>query len=230
MLWSGGPLETTLDPPDEGILRTIAMAPDTMVIMAQPAGLIERSDSLLVVVDLQPGFFGGTTEDEPTGLPAAAARAAWLVGVAAAIGVPVLVTEEDSARNGPTYPVLLERAPAGTRAIGKRVFGLVDQPDILAAIDATGRRTTILMGAETDVCVAQSALGLLARGFHVAVVTDATFSPGEMHELGLRRMRGAGVVELHAKGVYYEWIRTLSEARRFQAAHPDLASPPGFVL
>jgi nicotinamidase-related amidase len=112
----------------------------------------------------------------------------------------------------------------------KHVFGLAGQPDILAAVEATGRRTAILAGAETDVCVAQSALGLLARGFRVGVVTDATFSPGEMHAFGLRRMREAGVLQLHAKGVYYEWVRTLADARRFQDAHPDLAEPPGFVL
>jgi hypothetical protein len=43
-------------------------------------------------------------------------------------------------------------------------------------------------------------------------------------------MREAGVLEIHAKGVYYEWVRTLAEARRFEAANPDLAEPPGFSL
>jgi hypothetical protein len=51
-----------------------------------------------------------------------------------------------------------------------------------------------------------------------------------MHAFGLRRMHEAGVLQLHAKGVYYEWVRTLADARRFEAAHPDLAEPPGFSL
>lgn len=198
--------------------------------MTRATDLLARDDSLLVVVDLQPGFFAGHGEAARAGLAEAAARAAWLVGVAAALGVPVLVTEEDPARNGPTDSALLARAPGGTRAFEKRVFGLADQPDILAAVEATGRRTAVLVGTETDVCVAQSGLGLLARGFRVAVVTDATFSPGEMHAFGLRRMREAGALQVHAKGVYYEWVRTLAEARRFEAAHPDLAAPPGFAL
>jgi nicotinamidase-related amidase len=192
--------------------------------------LLERAECQLVVVDMQTGFFGGHAESDRTGLDAAAARAAWLVGVAAALGVPVTITEEDPARNGPTDPAVLARAPKGTRIFDKHVFGLAGQADIIDALEASGRRTVVLVGTETDVCVAQSALGLLARGFRVAVVTDATFSPAEMHELGLRRMRDAGVHELHAKGVYYEWIRTLAEARRFQQAHPDLAEPPGFSL
>ena len=110
------------------------------------------------------------------------------------------------------------------------MFGAADQPDILAAIEATGRRTAVLVGLETDVCVAHSALGLLDRDFRVVVVDDATFSPGEMHEAGLRRIAAAGGELLHAKGVYYEWVRTLEAARAFERDHPDLAEPPGFSL
>jgi len=192
--------------------------------------MLERDDSVLVVIDMQPGFFGGHDRDARDGLPAAIARAAWLTGVARALGIPIVVTEEDPARNGPTDPAVLAAAGTSAAVFEKRVFGLAGQDDIVSAIEATGHRTAILVGAETDVCVAQSALGLLARGFRVAVVTDATHSPGEMHAFGLRRMREAGVIELHAKGAYYEWLRTLAEARGFEAANPDLAEPPGFQL
>ncbi|MDP2349700.1 MAG: isochorismatase family protein [Chloroflexota bacterium] len=158
------------------------------------------------------------------------ARIAWLAGVATALGIPVLVTEEDPVRNGPTAPEILARVPASTTAIVKPVFGLSDTPEILAAVEALGRRTVALAGFETDVCVTHSALGLLDRGYRVAVVTDATGSPGEMHELGLRRMRDAGATLVHAKGVYYEWVRTVEAARAFEAANPDLTDPPGFSL
>ena len=198
--------------------------------MTDGARLIERDDSMLVVVDMQVGFFAGHAEAARAGLGDAVDRASWLVGVAAALDVPVIVTEEDPARNGPTDAAVLARAGAATPVFVKHVFGLAGQPDILAAVGATGRRTALLAGSETDVCVAQSALGLLARGFRVGVVTDATFSPGEMHAFGLRRMHEAGVLQLHAKGVYYEWVRTLADARRFEQAHPDLAEPPGFAL
>lgn len=197
--------------------------------------MLERDDSVLVVVDLQPGFFAAHPTEGPTGadpgrLGAVAARAAWLAGVAAALGIPGVVTEEDPARNGRTDPRILRSLPPETPVLEKRVFGLADQPDILAAIEATGRRTAVLVGAETDVCVSQSAMGLRTRGYRVAVVSDATFSPGAMQELGLRRMRSAGVVDIHAKGVYYEWVRTLAAARAFEHEHPDLAEPPGFSL
>jgi nicotinamidase-related amidase len=83
---------------------------------------------------------------------------------------------------------------------------------------------------ETDVCVAQSALGLLDRGLHVAVVADATYSPGTMHDHGLRRIADAGGAVVHAKAVYYEWVWTVDAALAFERDHPDLAAPPGFSL
>jgi nicotinamidase-related amidase len=191
--------------------------------------LIDAGDSILIVVDAQPGFSGATDD-----AAAAAARsrevAAWLVGVAAALGIPIIVTEEDAARNGPTDPAIAARLPAGTPVFAKAVFGLAGVPEILAAVEASGRRTAVVVGAETDVCVSQSAIGLLDRGFRVVVITDATFSPGPMHDHGLRRIRDAGAELHHAKGVYYEWVRTVNAARRFTTEHPDLADAPGFRL
>ena len=63
--------------------------------------LIERADSVLIVIDAQPGFSGASGEEAAA---AALSRevAGWLTGVAAALGVPVVVTEEDADRNGPT--------------------------------------------------------------------------------------------------------------------------------
>ncbi len=191
--------------------------------------LIDSADSLLIIIDAQPGFAGTT---DATARDAARARevAAWLAGVAAALEMPIVVTEEDAAVNGPTDALIAARLPAGTPILPKAVFGLGDDPAILAAVEATGRRTAILVGAETDVCVAQSAVGLSDRGFRVVVVADATFSPGEMHGHGLAHLRDAGVEVRHAKGIYYEWVRTVATARTFQADHPDLAKPLSFDL
>lgn len=191
--------------------------------------LIDRAGSLLIVIDAQPGFAGTT---EATSREAARSRevAAWLTGVAALLGVPVVVTEEDVTKNGPTDPAITVRLPPGTPILPKAVFGVVDESAVMAAIESTGRRTAILVGAETDVCIAQSAIGLADRGFRVVVVSDATFSPGAMHAHGLAHLRDAGVDVRHAKAIYYEWVRTLAAARAFETDHPDLTSPPGFDL
>jgi nicotinamidase-related amidase len=179
-------------------------------------GLLAREDSVLVVVDAQPGFFRKEwfTESDTTAANAALGRAAWLVAVAARLGIPVVVTEEEPERNGSTEPLIAERLPTETPVLRKGTFGLAGSPDILTAVRNTGRRTAVVIGCETDVCVAQSAIGLQEHGFTCVVVEDATFSPGEMHGRGLDRLASAGVARNHAKGVTYEWLGTVDEAHR----------------
>ena len=178
--------------------------------------LLDRDDSVLVVVDAQPGFFRKDwfAEADTAASQSALERAAWLVAVAAVLGIPVVVTEEEPERNGATEPLIAERLPAGAPVLRKGVFGLAGEPEILAAVRDTERRTAILVGCETDVCVAQSAVGLLDHDFACVVVDDATFSPGEMHARGLKRLASAGVARNHAKGVTYEWLRTVDDAHR----------------
>jgi nicotinamidase-related amidase len=136
----------------------------------------------------------------------------WLAKVARQLGVPAVLTEEDPPRNGPTYAPIAE-ALADADALVKPTFGLTGMPEIVDRIEATGRATAVVVGFETDVCVAQSAIGLKERGLRVVVVEDAVFSPGEMHERGLARMVAEGVELNHCKGLAYEWTRTLERAR-----------------
>jgi nicotinamidase-related amidase len=190
--------------------------------------LLDVDDTVLCVVDVQPGFLrklGSDAEGRRV-----AGRIAWIVRVAVQLDVPVVVTEEEPERNGRTVPEILERVPADARLFAKSVFGLADAPEILAAVDRTERRTIALVGLETDVCVAHSALGLLDRGYRVAVVRDATASPGEAHEAGIDRMRWAGAVVMTTKSLYYEWLRTVERARVVEELLAETSPPADLIL
>lgn len=180
--------------------------------------LLERDDSVLVVVDVQPGFLDAEADS-------AVERMAWLIAVAARLGVPVVATEEEPERNGVTDPRVAAQLPIGTPVLRKPSFGLTGTPEILEAVRATGRTTAVVVGCETDVCVAQSAIGLREEGFACVVVEDATYSPGEMHEHGLARVVADGVSRNHAKGVTYEWLRTVDDAH-VVLNDPALPPPP----
>jgi nicotinamidase-related amidase len=141
--------------------------------------LTAHEDCVLVVIDAQPGFYPEELADRPAALEALA-RAGWLAKLARELDVPVVATEEEPERNGGTA---IELAP--------------------------GTPVAVLVGFETDVCVYQSAIGLLDAGLRVMAAEDATFSPGEMHERGLARLRDAGVAMTHCKALAYEWVRTV---------------------
>ena len=192
--------------------------------------MLDQAQSMLVVIDVQERFYGAIGDADAQRLAKVVERVAWLAATATALGVPAIVTEEDPDRNGPTEAAILDALPGTVPRLVKPVFGLADVPEILAAVEAAGRPQIVLAGLETDVCVAHSAIGLVDRGFRVVVAADAVFSPAGAHEHGLRRIAAAGAGLLHAKGIYYEWVRTLDAARAFEAANPGLAQPPGFDL
>ena len=77
----------------------------------------------------------------------------------------------------------------------------------------------MLVGLETDVCVAQSALGLLDRGLSVVVVEDAV-ARRAAHAAGLDRMRRAGAIPVVTKQLHYEWMRTVELSRAVQRRPP----------
>ena len=191
--------------------------------------LVRREDSVFVVVDTQPGFFEYDAlgaEDAKRAL-AAVARITWMAGLAALLDIPAVVVEEAPERNGATDPGILERLPAGTPVFTKPTFGLAAHEDAMAAIRATGRRTIVLVGFETDVCVAQSAIGLLERGFRAVVPEDAAYTSGALeHERGIARMTGAGVERNHCKGLTFEWLHTVDRALEDFPAAAALGTPP----
>lgn len=188
---------------------------------------IERERSCLAVIDVQQHFL----DKLPLGWRAPLVeRIAWLMRAARALGIPVVATAEDMERLGPLVPELARCLPSDAPPVfDKQVFGLWGQEEIRAAVEATGRDCFVLAGLETDVCVAQSALGLRAAGYRVAVVADACGSPPPNHEHGLRRLDNTGILLTTVKGVFYEWARDVETASRVRA---ELAGsgPPGVTL
>ena len=188
--------------------------------------LFSRDRSCLIVIDVQEYFLNKL----PAGLAAPlVARIAWLMRVARALDIPIIATAEDIAENGGPVSELAGILPAGTKVFDKMVFGLSDQPDIRATVTATGRSEVVLVGLETDVCVAHSAFGLSDAGHRVAVLEDACGSPPPHHENGIRRMRDAGITVTNVKGMHYEWVRDLATLRALKAKTGS-ALPSGLTL
>lgn len=188
--------------------------------MSRPASaaqlLTDVDDSVLIVVDVQQSFLDKLA---PHDVAPIVNRIGWIVQIAATLNVPIVVTAEDIAELGSTVPAVADRFPIGTPQHDKMTFGLAGDSAILTAVEQHGRRTAVVVGLETDVCVMQSALGLLQAGFRVVVLSDATASPGPCHEAGIERMRDAGVVISTVKGTFYEWVRSLD----FADEHLDAA-------
>lgn len=170
--------------------------------------LIDRSDMVLVLVDLQERLVAAMQHRERT--LAAAGR---LARAAALVGAPILVTRQYPQGLGPTESsiekLLIELADRDARVSGvdKTAFCCAAEAEFNEALSATGRRQVVLAGMETHICIAQTALALAGSGYQVQVAADACCSRDDVaHELALARMRAANVVVTHSDSVMYEAV------------------------
>jgi nicotinamidase-related amidase len=189
------------------------------------SSLLDVTDCVLIVIDIQPSFVRKENKAENNAL---LGRMCWVIKVANWLNVPLVVTAEDIPNTGNICKEVAQLLPPDTQIFNKMTFSLAAQSDILQAVEQTKRKSAVLIGYETDVCVTHSALDLIDIGYRVAVVADATGSPGVAHQTGLERIRSAGGIMVSAKSLYYEWVRTVEKAHAFEAF--GIRTPKGIVL
>jgi nicotinamidase-related amidase len=140
-----------------------------------------------------------------------------LIDGARALGLRVLVTEQYPKGLGPTVAPLRERLGAFAAAppvLEKLDFDACDDPGVVAQLDAlksVGVGTLVLAGMEAHICVAQTARGLVDRGFRVLVAADATASrTAENRRLAEGMWTAAGATVTSTEAVLFDLVRRAS--------------------
>jgi nicotinamidase-related amidase len=138
----------------------------------------------LIVIDVQEAFRKALDSFDEV-----AARTAVLVRGAAAIGVPIVVTEQYPKGLGATVPVVADSLPSGTQALEKVQFSAAG----VEGFDLGERDQALVCGIEAHVCVAQTALDLIERGTEVHIAADAVGSRTDAdRDTGLARLERGG--------------------------------------
>ena len=192
--------------------------------------LVNVDDSVLVLIDIQDHFLNKYDQAKSQSL---VGKVSWLLNVAEHLGVPVVAMAEAIEISGPLTQTIQDALPNGTKVHNKDFFGIAGNPEILDEVAATGRKTAICIGVETDVCVAQSAIGLLSEGYNVVTLRDAVASMDADEEIGIGRMRDAGVAISSVKALYYEWLRSVTKTVNLGKKVPELETtirPENLVL
>ncbi len=111
--------------------------------------------------------------------------------------------------NGPLIPEIHENAPHAKYVARKGEINAWDNPEFVAAVKATGRKTLIIAGTITSVCMAFPAISAVADGYKVFAVVDASGTYSKMaQEITLARVVQAGVVPMDTGAVASELQRT----------------------
>ena len=178
------------------------------------------SNTLFFVCDIQETFRGKILDYEPL-----IATSLFLVKIANVLGIPCVTTEQKPFK--PTVTELsaaIDPAQHANHSLFKKSLFSMLTPEVTALLSTQhpSRKHVVLFGIETHVCVLQTTLDLLRRGYIVHVVVDAVSSQnGVDRATALKRMeaeasrsaqadpaKGRGVLHLTtAESVLFEILR-----------------------
>ena len=194
-----------------------AGGPSSVLPTGGGQALIDPSDTVLLLLDHQTGLFQ-TVKDVP--ITDLRANTVMLAKLATLFNIPVITTASEP--NGPNGPLMSELAQAAPNAVYVPRKGEVnawDNADFVNAVRKTGRKTLVIAGVWTSVCVMFPALDAKAAGFKVYAVMDASGDPSLLASAtSLARFAQAGIIPTSTNAVLSEVHRTWNRPQAAEIA------------
>lgn len=161
--------------------------------------LIDRGDTLLLAVDIQKVMFDLCVEKNRV-----EKNIGSLIDAARIMDFPVVFTEHNAEKLGGFEPSLRKKSPK-SKVFNKLEFGCLGNRTIRDALDRSGRKTILLCGIESHICIFQTAAQALSEGYDVHVVADAVSARSERNlKTGLERMGMGGAVIVSVEMAIFE--------------------------
>ncbi len=184
-----------------------AAPPSSVLPSGGGQALLDPSDTVMLLLDHQAGLLQ-TVKD--IGIAELRANTTLLAKLATMHKIPVITSaSEPNGPNGPLMPEIQQAAPHAVYVPRKGEVNAWDNQEFVDTVRKTGRKTLIIAGVWTSVCVMFPALDAKAAGYKVYAVVDASGDPSELaSRTTLARFAQAGVVPTSANAVLSEVHRT----------------------
>jgi nicotinamidase-related amidase len=181
--------------------------PSSVLPTGGGAALIDPSDTVILLLDHQSGLFQTVKDISVSELRA---NVIMLAKLATLLKIPVITTaSEPNGPNGPIMPEIKQFMPDAVYVPRKGEVNAWDNEDFVRTVRETGRKTLIMAGVWTSVCVMFPALDAKVAGFKVYAVIDASGDPSELaSRTTLARFAQAGVIPTSTNAVLSETHRT----------------------
>jgi nicotinamidase-related amidase len=133
-----------------------------------------------------------------------------LAKAAALLKIPVITTASvPEGPNGPVIPEIQQFAPHVKYVPRQGQINAWDVPLFVKAVEETKRKTLVMTGTLTSVCLAFPAISAAAAGYKVYAVVDASGNWSQMAtDLTIARLAQAGVIPVDTFAVIGELQRT----------------------
>jgi hypothetical protein len=162
---------------------------------------LSRDEVVLVIVDIQERLAVVMSERRRV-----TDNCLHLIEIAKLLDIPIVLNEQYPKGLGPTVSEIRNVLPV-YEPVEKMAFSCCGQPAVLEKLSGLRRRKAILCGMETHVCVLQSCIDLIRKGYAVHVVSDAMCSrTGENHGTGIEFMRDTGAVITCTETVLFQLL------------------------
>lgn len=193
------------------------------------ARLLDPLDTQVLLLDHQSGLFQTVKDISVADLRRNVEMIARLCSL---LKIPVITTaSEPAGSNGPLMPEIHEFAPHAVYVPRKGEVNAWDNDDFVAEVRRSGRKTLVMAGVWTSVCVMFPALDAVAAGYDVYAVVDASGDPSEMaSRVSLARFVQGGVKPTSTNALLSELHRTWARpeaadlARLYGLAAPNYAA------
>lgn len=131
------------------------------------------------------------------------------------LDIPVLLTEQYRKGLGPTVPEIEEKL-ALYRPIEKMAFSCCDDQAFFSELEAVKKKYVLMCGIEAHVCVLQTAIDLLEKGYQPVVIEDC-ISSRKLNDkkVAVERMRQEGAIISTCESILFELTR-VSGTDRFK--------------
>ncbi len=192
-----------------------------------PANMIDPADAVMCLIDHQSGLFQLVRDIDQ---PILRNHAIALAKVAKLAGIPAFTTASvPDGPNGPLIPEIHQVNPDTVYIPRTGQINAWHNPAWVEAIEQTGRKTLIIAGTLTSVCMAFPALSALAKGYKVFCVIDASGNWSKMAtDVTIARITQAGAHPIDTYAVLAELMATWNrpDAMEFAQIMVDHIVPP----
>ena len=119
----------------------------------------------------------------------------------------IFISEQNPLKLGETIPKLLPKE--GFVKIQKMDFSLANSQDLFTQLNKKKITNLIICGFETHICIQQSVLEFLNKGYEVQLICDAMGSRNKLdHEIALQRMLHKGAIITTTESIIFEICKT----------------------
>ena len=131
-----------------------------------------------------------------------------LIKTAKILNIPILWCQQCPDALGPTIPEIAQLL-TGNEPIDKSAFSCCGAEQFNIKLNESARQQVLLCGIETHVCIYQTAVDLLAKGFSVDMIADAVSSrTPENKQIAINRMAAGGINITCTEMALFELLKT----------------------